>query len=293
MSGEPEINKDDILTKVGTGLWQIGKGIYLAAHDVPQPIANAYNKTLGLFFQALEGTPAQNLQNFEHKKGHMYTNPKWLQAFEALEKSIDESPVSDWKITIGDPRNLKWHMFAGEPGPHDNLFVYDGFPLSVLNKVRRTYYQRRLIQATDTNVDVGNYMMNRSQKMNSIEKNPNIMTMNENHGRNFQMQVIYAEDHLQDRLLQQKAGVGAKNSMQNCQTYGISINQGNGFRPKMLKTEDFGWHANGFDRCAHNGVYTCDNAIFENQEQMDRFMGRFHVWKDSLLNKDILPSMEH
>jgi hypothetical protein len=293
MSGEPEINKDGVLTKIGTAVWQIGKGIYLAAHDVPQPIANAYNKTFGLVFQAMEGGTRQHMVKYEHKKGHMYTDPRWIQAFEALEKSIDESPVSDWKITIGDPRNLKYHMFLGESGPHDNLLVYDGFPFSVLNDVRKAYYQRSLIQTVDTNVDVGNYMMNRSQKQNSIEKNPNIMTGNENHGRNFQMQVIYAEDHLQDRLIQQKAGVGPKNPMLGSNIMELGIQMGNGYRPKVLKTEDFGWHANGFDRCAHNGVYGCDNAMFENQEQMDKFMGRFHVWKDTLLNKDILPSMDH
>jgi len=294
MSGEQEkINQDDILTRIGETVFQIGKGIYLAAHDVPQPIANVYNKTIGVVLAGLTDSQGQQIVKYEHKRGQMYTNPQWIQAFEALEKSIEDSPVSDWKVTIGDPRNLKYHMFLGESGPHENLIEYSGFPFSVLNKVRKSYYQRSLIQKIDTNIDSMNYIMNRSQKMNSVEKNPNIMTMNENHGRNFQMQVIYAEDHLQDRLLQQKAGVGAKNAMQTCQIMEYGIQAGQGYRPKVLKTEDFGWHANGFDRCAHNGVYTCDNAMFENQEQMDRFMGRFHVWKDSLLNKDILPSLDH
>jgi len=293
MSDEPVVNQDGVLTKIGTAVWQIGKGIYLAAHDVPQPISNAYNKTLGIFFQALDGNTGNWVVKHEHKKGKMYTDPRWIQAFEALEKSIDESPVSDWKITIGDPRNLKWHMFAGEPGPHENLIEYSGFPLSLVNDLRKAYYQRSLIQVVDTNINAGDYMMNKSQKMNSIEKNNNIMTMNENHGRNFQMQVIYAEDHLQERLLQSKAGVGGKNPMLTSNIMELGIAMGNGYRPKVLKTEDFGWHANGFDRCAHNGVYGCDNAMFENQEQMDKFMGRFHVWKDSLLNKDILPSMDH
>ena len=58
-------------TKIITGVAQIGKGIFLAACDPPQPIVNAYNNTLGWFLSAFTENPG-HMQMLEHKKGHMY-----------------------------------------------------------------------------------------------------------------------------------------------------------------------------------------------------------------------------
>lgn len=269
------------------------KGIYLAATDPPQIILNVYNNTVGFWLTALNENQ-QWMQLQEHKKGHMYTDPRWNKAIDALENSMEEYRALDnrsWMgIVIPDPRNLAYHLFLGESGPYkENLFEYQ---INRIPDIVKAYYARDLIQKQDSNIDAYVYHKNRPQKQNILERNPNVFTWAENHSRNFQKQVTDAEEMLQERMLTTKFEVGAKSNMESCQIKPASITMGNGYRPKMLKSEDFGWHANGFDRPAHNGTYNCDNLIFESQEQQDRFMGRFQVWKDTLLNKDILPKDE-
>jgi len=284
---------ETIPTMVVTAAAKIGKGIFLAATDPPQPIINIYNNTLGLFLGGLFEN-INHLQLQEHKKGHMYTDPRWNKAIEALEKSMDEYKDLDKRswcgIVVPDPRNLPYHLFLGESGPFkENLFE---FQINGIPDIIKAYYVRDLIRKQDSNIDSYMYQKNRSQKMNNLERNPNVFTFNENHSRSMQKQVTDAEEMLQERMMQTKYQIGPKSNMENCQVLPDSISMGNGFRPKMLKTEDFGWHANGYDRPAHNGTYNCDNLIFESQEQQDKFMGRFQVWKDTLLNKDILPKDE-
>jgi len=280
-------------TKIITGVAQIGKGIFLAACDPPQPIVNAYNNTLGWFLSAFTENPG-HMQMLEHKKGHMYTDPKWNKALSALEQSMEEYRALDNRswcgIVIPDPRNLPYHLFLGEQGPYTkNLFEWQ---IDSIPDIVKAYYARDLIRKQDRNIDGYIYSKNRPQRMNNLEKNPHFFSFSENHSRNFQKQVTDAEEMLQERMLQTKFQVGPKSNMENCQVLPDSISMGNGYRPRMLKTEDFGWHANGYDRPAHNGTYKCDNLIFESQEQQDKFMGRFQVWKDTLLNKDILPSAD-
>lgn len=279
-------------TKMVTYAANMGKGIFLAATDPPQIILNFYNNTLGFFLSGM--TDHQRQQLAEHKKGHMYTDPRWNKAIDALEKSMEEYRGLDnrsWLgIVIPDPRNLPYHLFLGESGPYkENLFEWQ---IERIPDIVKAYYARDLIQKQDGNIDTAIYQANRPQKQNILEKNPNVFTWSENHSFNYQKQVTDAEEMLQERMLKTKFEVGATSNMESCRIMPASITMGNGFRPKILKTEDFGWHANGFDRPAHNGTYNCDNLIFESQEQQDRFMGRFQVWKDTLLNKNILPGDE-
>jgi hypothetical protein len=290
---EAPVDNTTLPTKILYGAANVGKGIFLAATDAPQPILNFYNHTVGWFLGAVtENT--NHIQMLEHKKGHMYTDPRWNKAISALENSMEEYRALDKRswcgIVIPDPRNLPYHLFLGESGPYkENLFEYQ---IDSIPDIVKAYYARDLIRKQDTNIDTLIYQKNRPQKQNNLERNPNIFTFSENHSRSMQKQVTDAEELLQERMMQTKFQIGPKSNMENCQVMADSIAMGNGFRPKMLKTEDFGWHANGFDRPAHNGTYRCDNLIFESQEQQDKFMGRFQVWKDTLLNKDILPKDE-
>jgi len=290
---EAPVDNTTLPTKIAYGAAQIGKGIFLAATDAPQPILNFYNNTVGWFLGALTENP-NHVQMLEHKKGHMYTDPRWNKAISALENSMEEYRALDKRswcgIVIPDPRNLPYHWFLGESGPYkENLFEYQ---IDSIPDIVKAYYARDLIRKQDTNIDTLMYHKNRCQKQNNLERNPNVFTFSENHSRSMQKQVTDAEELLQERMMHTKFQIGPKSNMENCQVRPDSIAMGNGFRPKMLKTEDFGWHANGFDRPAHNGTYRCDNLIFESQEQQDKFMGRFQVWKDTLLNKDILPKDE-
>jgi len=286
-------NDGTLPTKILYGAAKIGKGIFLAATDIPQPILNFYNNSLGLLIGGITENTS-SIMMLEHKKGHMYTDPRWNKAIDALENSMEEYRSLDKRsfcgIVVPDPRNLPYHLFLGESGPYkENLFEYQ---IDSIPDIVKAYYARDLIRNQDRNIDPMSYQKNRSQKQNNLERNPNVFTWSENHTHNFQKQVTDAEEMLQERMMQTKFQIGPKSNMENCQVMPDSISMGNGFRPKILKTEDFGWHANGFMRPAHNGTYNCDNLIFESQEQQDRFMGRFQVWKDTLLNKDILPKDE-
>jgi len=287
------VNKDGIIDQVVDAASKLGKGIWLSACDAPQPLNNFYNSTIGYFLTCITDNQG-HMQMYEHKKGHMYTDPRFQKSIDALEKSMEEYRELDKRafggIVIPDPRNLIYHLFLGESGPYkENLFEYQ---IKSIPDIYKAWCARDLIRKQDANIDAMVYHKVRSQKMNSIERNPNAFTFSENHSHNWQKSVTDAEEMLQERMMQTKFQIGPKSNMENCQVMPDSISMGNGFRPKMLKTEDFGWHANGFNRPAHNGTYNCDNLIFESQEQQDRFMGRFHAWKDFILNKDILPKDE-
>ena len=108
---------ETIPTMVVTAAAKIGKGIFLAATDPPQPVLNVYNNTIGLFLGGLFEN-INHIQLTEHKKGHMYTDPRWNKAIGALEKSMDEYKDLDKRswcgIVVPDPRNLPYHMFLGE-----------------------------------------------------------------------------------------------------------------------------------------------------------------------------------
>jgi len=287
------VNQDTLPSRILDGGAKIVKGIWLSAMDTPQPLNNAWNNTFGWFLACVTDNQG-NFQMYEHKKGHMYTDPRFNKSIEALEKSMEEYRALDKRsflgIVIPDPRNLPYHLFLGESGPYkENLFEWQ---MDAVPEIYKAWCARDLIKKQDSNIDAMVYHKVRSQKMNSIERNPNVFTFSENHSHNWQKSVTDAEEMLQERMMQTKFQIGAKSNMESCQVLPDSISMGNGFRPKMLKTEDFGWHANGFNRPAHNGTYNCDNLIFESQEQQDKFMGRFHAWKDFILNKDILPKDE-
>jgi len=169
---------ETIPTMVVTAAAKIGKGIFLAATDPPQPIINIYNNTLGLFLGGLFEN-INHLQLQEHKKGHMYTDPRWNKAIEALEKSMDEYKDLDKRswcgIVVPDPRNLPYHLFLGESGPYkENLFE---FQINGIPDIIKAYYVRDLIRKQDSNIDSYMYQKNRSQKMNNLERNPNVFTV--------------------------------------------------------------------------------------------------------------------
>jgi len=290
---ETPVNQDGLPTRIVMGAAKIVKGTWLSAMDMPQPLNNAWNNTFGFFLACISDNQG-NFQMYEHKKGHMYTDPRFNKSIEALEKSMEEYRELDKRAFLGvvipDPRNLAYHLFLGESGPYkENLFEWQ---INSIPDIYKAWCARDLIKKQDSNIDAMVYHKVRSQHMNSIERNPNAFTFSENHSHNWQKSVTDAEEMLQERMMQTKFQIGAKSNMESCQVMPDSISMGNGFRPKMLKTEDFGWHANGFNRPAHNGTYNCDNLIFESQQQQDKFMGRFHAWKDFVLNKDILPKDE-
>jgi len=57
-------------------------------------------------------------------------------------------------------------------------------------------------------------------------------------------------------------------------------------RPKILKTEDFGWHANGlFYPLEGSRFIRPETPIFANQEQERKFLGRWNSYKETMFGK--------
>lgn len=110
--------------------------------------------------------------------------------------------------------------------------------------------------------------------------------------------VVKAEMHIQDRNQDQcftvDGGTYAAQRMprdevtknlggNNC---GVLFDKQAGLRPRIIKTEDFNWHANGlFYPTEGFGGTNPEVPIFSNKEQQRKYMGRFFTYKENVFGK--------
>jgi len=75
---------------------------------------------------------------------------------------------------------------------------------------------------------------------------------------------------------------------------GIRNPQVAGIKPRLLKTEDYGWHANGlFNNLEAHPWARAEMPIFENEEQEKKWMGRMVAYKDNLFGKKVIGHHNH
>jgi len=166
---------------------------------------------------------------------------------------------------------------------------YHGFPLNLMNHFREGYKHSQLKNVMDSNIQTVDYAMRPTHK-NLADRSMITAFFGDTQSQDaIQGQIAFSERHIEER--------------NTCQVLGRNVNQiGHGlggthnrlelnfmvFKPKLVKTEDFGWHANGPFKPWHNNFH-CPPPIFRDQEQMDKFMGRFQSFSDVYLNPKITP----
>jgi len=75
---------------------------------------------------------------------------------------------------------------------------------------------------------------------------------------------------------------------------GIRNPQISGIRPRLLKTEDFGWHANGFfNNLEAHPFVRAEMPVFADEEQEKKWMGRMQAYKDNLFGKKVIGHHSH
>jgi len=166
---------------------------------------------------------------------------------------------------------------------------YEGFPINLMNHLREGFKHTELKSIMDSNIQTIDYNMRPTHK-NLADRSMVTVFFGDTQSQDaIQGQIQYSERHIEER--------------NTCQVLGRSVNQiGHGlggvhnrlelnfmvFKPKLVKTEDFGWHANGSFKPWHNNFH-CPPPVFRDQEQMDKFMGRFQSFSDIYLNPKITP----
>lgn len=166
---------------------------------------------------------------------------------------------------------------------------YDGFPINLCNHLREGFKHYHLRHLMDNNIQTIDFNMQPTHK-NLADRSMISAYFGDTQSQDaIQGGIAYAERHIEER--------------NTCQVLGRNVNQiahGLGgthnrvelnfmvFKPKLVKTEDFGWHANGPFKPWHNNFH-CPPPIFRDQEQMDKFMGRFQSFNDIYLNPKITP----
>jgi len=108
-----------------------------------------------------------------------------------------------------------------------------------------------------------------------------------------------AEATLQVRNMSQVTGIlGNYNAMEKSTQFDVNKNKDAnhtnqtgllkmcGIRPRILKTEDYNWHANGLLYPLESSMITRQpTPIFANEEQERKFMGRWFSYKESIFGK--------
>merc|ERR1712110_5765 len=166
---------------------------------------------------------------------------------------------------------------------------YDGFPINLLNHLREGCKHWELKNIMDSNIQTIDYNMQPTHK-NLADRSMITAYFGDTQSQDaIQNSIAMAERHIEER--------------NTCQVLGRNVNQiGHGiggvhnrlelnfmvFKPKLVKTEDFEWHGNGAFKPWHNNFH-CPPPVFRDQEQMDKFMGRFQSFSDIYLNPKVTP----
>jgi len=194
----------------------------------------------------------------------LYTNDSWQKSMDNLDKAMDEGR--------GDL----------------SLYGYDGFPFNVYNEIRRGFYHRALMRHHDAYQEQVQQHKMASQELGAFDRNIVMSGLSESIGSlsNWSANMQVAENHIEERFGWDAEGVMPTDvcSFMNRPTDDMRYP---GYKPKLLKTEDFGWHANGYERPWANFAAT-EGVTFRDAEQMRKYMGRFHMYPDVVIAKDII-----
>lgn len=266
------VNEDSV-RDMREGALSIMKGMLASFADgMPRPLMNAWNQSLGMlvdtFISSLTLESAHGSSGFYQV--NKYKRRYGLYADDAFQGAMN---------------NLDEHMDKG-CGDY-SIFGYSGFPLSCVNEIRRGWYHKQLAQLQHSYIEMPQMLKGDSQENTAFDRFFLTSMAFEVFGAasSWQLNIESAEEWLERRGIQDMEGQLPMNLMMtnNMPTDDLRYLP---WKPKIMKTEDFGWHGNGYERTLANFNQT-ESITFRDAEQMRKYMGRFHTFKDYALGKQL------
>lgn len=257
-----------ILERVGA-IW---KGIMAGMSEgMPRPLMNFWSLGPGLLLDTAidyvgietgHGNSAYDAHEYRRRYG-LYADNAFQQIMDNLDKAMDAG--------IGDY----------------SIMGYKGFPLSTINEMRRGFYHHQMANAHNNYIETSQKYTGDSQELGAFDRFFATSMAFEVFGSSscWQLNIESSEEWLEQRLVQGIEGQMPKNLMTQLNMPTDELRYA-AYRPKLLKTEDFGWHGNGYERTRANFAQT-EGITFRDAEQMRKYMGRFHTFKDYALGKQI------
>jgi len=264
---------NDSVRDMREGAVSIMKGMVAAVADgMPRPLMNAWNLTLGFVIdttvanmglQSANGASGQYSVNKYKKRYGLYADDAFQGAMNNLDTAMDAG--------MGDY----------------SLLGYSGFPFSCVNEMRRGFYHWKMAQLQHSYIEMPQSMTGDSQESNAFDRFFLTSWAFEVFGSStsWQLNIESAEEWVERRATQDIEGQLPANlmCMNNMPTDDLRYLP---WKPKLVKTEDFGWHGNGYERTRANFCQT-ESITFRDAEQMRKYMGRFHTFKDYALGKQL------